>query len=147
MEEKNDEVEDEKEYNKKILKSVTLIEAVDDTIDYLKTLAKETDSIEINTVSGYYKNIKKHIIPYFGKNKKMCEITSESVKKFLKYLFEKKKTNSDDLLDVETVKKIYSAFKWIIKYSSQIASPRLIKQNILKNMRFKDQIPKGRSFK
>ena len=74
----------------------------------------------------------------------MCEITSESVKKFLKHLFEKKKTNSDDLLDVETVKKVYSAFKWIIKYSSQIASPRLIERNILKNMRFKDQIPKGR---
>ena len=77
----------------------------------------------------------------------MYEITSESVKKFLKHLFEKKKTNSDDLLDVETVKKVYSAFKWIIKYSSQIASPRLIERNILKNMRFKDQIPKGRSFK
>ncbi len=101
----------------------------------------------MNTVSGYNKNIEKHIIPYFGENKKMCEITSESVKKFLKYLFGKKKTNSEDLLDVETVKKVYSAFKWIIKYSSKIAMPRLIKTNILEDIRFKEQIPKGRSFK
>ena len=143
----DNEKDDEKEYNKKILKSVTLIQAVNDTLSYLTQLAEETDSLDINTVSGYFRNINLHIIPYFGENKKLCEITSDSVKKFLKHLFEKEKIKKDELLDVDTIKKVYSAFKWIIKYSSQIATPRLMRYNILANLRFKDQIPKGRSFK
>ena len=120
--------------------------AIDDTIAYLNHLAENTDSLEINTVSGYFKNVRKHIIEYFGKNKKLRELNEETIKKFLKYLFNKTKTNSSDLLSVETVKKVYTAFKWIIKYSSQIATPRLMKKNILSDIRLKDQIPKGRSF-
>lgn len=133
--------------NEALLKTITLKEAVDETIKYLIKLADEKDSIDMNTVFGYASNLKRHVIPYFGENRKMYKIDIEAVEKFLKFMFEKKASDKDELLDVNTIKKVYTALKWVIKYCSTIARPKLMSQNILNNIVFKNYIPKGRTYK
>lgn len=108
-------------------------------------LFETTDTIDVNTIYGYNNNIKTHVIPYFGADKKMCKITDVEIKGFINHLFNKTKQDGTDNLSVATVEKIYTAFSWIIRYCSEIAKPKLIKRNYLNDITFKHLIPKGRT--
>lgn len=130
---------------KKVMESITFEEAVIRTIDYLEQLGENSDAIDLNTVFGYYDLIKMYVYDFFPKDSKLSSINENKIKEFITYMFSRKRKDETDFLVLGTVKKTYSALSWVIRYSSEIADPPLLKENYLKNIVFKTLIPKGRS--
>lgn len=130
---------------KKTTQNVTLEEAVIRTFDYLVELGENTDAIDLNTVYDYLDRINSYVYDYFSKDMKMSALNENKIKSFVSYLFEREKKDGSGLLSLSTIKRIYSAFSWVIRFCSDISDPPLLKENYLNKIIFKNLVPKGRS--
>lgn len=116
-------------------------------MNYLIQLGENTEAIDLNTVYDYVDRLNTYIYDFFPKKSKLINIDEYKIKEFLNYMFNRKKKNGTGYLSIGSIEKVYSALSWIIRYSSEISEPQLLKENYTKKILFKTLIPKGRGRK
>lgn len=135
-----------REYTREISRvkeNVTLGDAVEQTIDYLLNQFETSGTIDVNTIYGYLDAIERHVYDYFPKATKLKKIHAEDIKAFLGYMFKKTRKDGTELLSVSSISEVWTALNWVIKYSSEIANPKLMPYNVADSIKFNRLIPKS----